>query len=200
MSDAWCETSDVCCLMSDVRHLISDVCCLVSNVWCHTSDIRCLMSDVWCHSSDICCLVFVLWCLLSDVRQLMFVVRRLTSDNNYQMSEVCCQTSDVCCLISDMTCQKISQIQPLLGMSRDEVFITFQNLQLTANIPYGLLNMNVEIKIFIDTDTKKLHCVRTIDDSAIKWNREIISVSSEPRRETFAWISCHTISLKPIRC
>ena len=98
----------------------------------------------------------------------MFVVRRLTSDNNYQMSEVCCQTSDVCCLISDMTCQKISQIQPLLGMSRDEVFITFQNLQLTANLPYGLLNMNVEIKIFIDTDTKKLHCIGNIDDSVIK--------------------------------
>ena len=60
--------------------------------------------------------------------------------------------------------EKISQIQPRLGMSWDEVFITFQNLQLAANLSYGLLNMNVEIKIFIDTDTKKLHCVRTIDE------------------------------------
>lgn len=85
-------------------------------------------------------------------------------------------------------------------MSRDDVFITFQNLQLVANLSFGLLNMNVEIKIFIDTDTKKLHCVKSIDDSTIKWNREIISVSSEPRRETFAYISCHTINLKPIRC
>ena len=53
-------------------------------------------------------------------------------------------------------------------MSRDEVFITFQNLQLAANLPYGLLNMNVESKIFIDTDTKKLHCIGNIDDSVIK--------------------------------
>ena len=67
--------------------------------------------------------------------------------------------------------EKISQIQPVLGMSRDEVFITFQNLQLAANLPYGLLNMNVESKIFIDTDTKKLHCVGNIDDRVIKWIR-----------------------------
>ena len=55
--------------------------------------------------------------------------------------------------------EKISQIQPLLGMSRDEMFITFQNLQLAANLSYSLLNMNIEIKISIDTDTKKLHCI-----------------------------------------
>ena len=67
--------------------------------------------------------------------------------------------------------EKISQIEPLFGMSRDEVFITFQNLQLAANLPYGLLNMNVESKIFIDTDTKKLHCIGNIDDSVIKWIR-----------------------------
>ena len=65
----------------------------------------------------------------------------------------------------------MSQIQPLLGMSRDGVFITFQNLQLAANLPYDLLNMNVESKIFIDTDTKKLHCIGNIDDSVIKWIR-----------------------------
>ena len=53
-------------------------------------------------------------------------------------------------------------------MSRDEVFITFQNLQLAANLPYSLLNMNVEIKIFIDADTKKSHRIGNIDDSAIK--------------------------------
>ena len=73
--------------------------------------------------------------------------------------------------IVDQMWEKISQIQPLLGMSRDEVFITFQNLQLAANLPYGLLNMNVESKIFIDTDTKKLHCIGNIDDSVIKWIR-----------------------------
>jgi len=28
----------------------------------------------------------------------------------------------------------ISKINPLLGMSRDEMFITFQNLQLEANL------------------------------------------------------------------
>ena len=65
----------------------------------------------------------------------------------------------------------MSQIQPLLGMSRDGVFITFQNLKLAANLPYDLLNMNVESKIFIDTDTKKLHCIGNIDDSVIKWIR-----------------------------
>ena len=64
--------------------------------------------------------------------------------------------------------EKISQIQPLLGMSRDEVFITFQNLQLAANLSYGLLNMNVKIKISVDADTKKLHCISNTDDSAIK--------------------------------
>ena len=58
--------------------------------------------------------------------------------------------------IVDQMWEKISQTQPLLGMSTDEVFITFQNLQLAANLPYGLLNMNVEIKIFIDTDTKEV--------------------------------------------
>ena len=47
------------------------------------------------------------------------------------------------------------------------MFVTFQNLQLAANLSYGLLNVNVEIKIFIDTDTKKLHCIGNIDDSAI---------------------------------
>ena len=45
--------------------------------------------------------------------------------------------------------------------------------------------MNVEIKIFIYTDTKKMHCISNIDDSAIKWNKEIISVSAEPHRETY---------------
>ena len=70
--------------------------------------------------------------------------------------------------IVDQMWEKMSQIQPLLGMSRDEVFITFQNLQLAANLPYGLLNMNVESKIFIDTDTKKLHCIGNIDDSVVK--------------------------------
>ena len=39
------------------------------------------------------------------------------------------------------------------------MFITFQNLQLAANLSYSLLNMNIEIKISIDTDTKKLHCI-----------------------------------------
>ena len=58
--------------------------------------------------------------------------------------------------IVDQMWEKISQTQALLGMSTDEVFITFQNLQLAANLPYGLLNMNVEIKIFIDTDTKEV--------------------------------------------
>ena len=70
--------------------------------------------------------------------------------------------------IVDQMWEKISQIQPLLGMSRDEVFITFQNLQLATNLPYGLLNMNVESKIFIDTDTKKLLCIGNIDDSVLK--------------------------------
>ena len=58
--------------------------------------------------------------------------------------------------IVDQMWEKISQTQALLGMSTDEVFITFQNLQLAADLPYGLLNMNVEIKIFIDTDTKEV--------------------------------------------
>ena len=49
---------------------------------------------------------------------------------------------------------------------RDEVLITFQNLQLAANLSHVLLNINVEIKIFIDADTKKLHCIGNIDDSA----------------------------------
>ena len=70
--------------------------------------------------------------------------------------------------VVDQMWEKMSQLQPLLGMSRDEVFITFQNLQLAANLPYGLLNMNVESKIFIDPDTKKLHCIGNIDDSVIK--------------------------------
>ena len=35
----------------------------------------------------------------------------------------------------DQMWEKISQIEPLFGMSRDEVFITFQNLQLAANLP-----------------------------------------------------------------
>ena len=64
--------------------------------------------------------------------------------------------------------EKISQIQPFLGMSGGEMFITFQNLQLVANLSYSLLNMNIEIKISIDTDTKKLHCIGNIDYNAIK--------------------------------
>ena len=39
--------------------------------------------------------------------------------------------------------EKISQIQPLLGMSWDEMFITFQNLQLAANLSYSLLNIKL---------------------------------------------------------
>ena len=57
-------------------------------------------------------------------------------------------------------------------MSRDEVFITFQNLQLAADLSYGSLNMNVEIKSFIDTDTKKFHCISNIDDRAIKSEKQ----------------------------
>ena len=64
--------------------------------------------------------------------------------------------------------EKISQIQPLLGISRDEVFLTFQNLQLAANLSYSLLNMNIEIEIAIDTETKKLHCIGRIDYNTIK--------------------------------
>ena len=65
-------------------------------------------------------------------------------------------------------------------MSRDEVLITLQNSQLRANFSYSVLSMN-EIKIFIDADTKELHCISAIDESAIKWNREIIRVSSKPQ-------------------
>ena len=92
--------------------------------------------------------------------------------------------------------EKISQIQPLLGISRDEVFITFQNLQLVANLSYSPLNMNIEIKISINTDTKKLHCIGSIDYNAIK-RRSLALVPNHI--ETFVWISCHAISLKPIR-
>ena len=52
-------------------------------------------------------------------------------------------------------------------MSRDEVLITFQSSQLRANFSYSVLSMN-EIKIFIDADTKELHCISAIDESAIK--------------------------------
>ena len=64
-------------------------------------------------------------------------------------------------------------------MSRDEVLITLQNSQLRPNFSHSLLSMN-EIKIFIDADTKELNCISDIDESAIKWNREIIRVSSKP--------------------
>ena len=47
-------------------------------------------------------------------------------------------------------------------MSRDEVLITLQNSQLRANFSYKILSMS-EIKIFIDADTKELHCISAID-------------------------------------
>ena len=49
-------------------------------------------------------------------------------------------------------------------------------MQLAANLSYSLLNMNIEIKISIYTDTKKSHCVGNIDYNAIKWNGEIVGI------------------------
>ena len=66
------------------------------------------------------------------------------------------------------------------------MFITFQDLQLAADLSYSLLNMNIKVKVSINANTKKLHCIGSINYNAIKWNREIISVSSKPHRKTFA--------------
>ena len=61
--------------------------------------------------------------------------------------------------------EEIGQIQSLLGMTRDEMLVKFQNLQLATNLSHSPLK--VEIKIFIYADTKKSN-FSNIEDRTIK--------------------------------
>ena len=85
MTEVWCQTSDVRCLMTDV--------------WWQMSDNRCLMSDVWWQMVYVGCLMSYLWWQMSDVRRLMCDkcmipdVRRLVSDTS-MMSHARHQTFD----------------------------------------------------------------------------------------------------------
>ena len=42
--------------------------------------------------------------------------------------------------------EKMGKIPSLLGMSRDEMLVTFVNVQLATNLSYNLLNMNFKLK------------------------------------------------------
>ena len=112
------KTSDVCCLMSNIRRLMlyvmlyncyqmsddsymtAHVCCQLSDIrhlitvtWQQTSDVRCLISDVCCHITVIRRLIsdFIL-CYITVIRHLMSNIRPLIwhqmSDNSYMMSDL----------------------------------------------------------------------------------------------------------------
>ena len=65
------KTSDVCCLMSNVRHLMLYVmllnCYQTSDVRHQTSDNSYMTEHVWCQTSDIRHLITVTWQQTSDV-------------------------------------------------------------------------------------------------------------------------------------
>ena len=113
---AWCQTSDI-------RRLMSDVWYQMSYVWYQTFDVRCHVwcqtFDVWWQTSYVICLMFV-WChQMSDDRRLMSYVWYQTSDGRrlllmydvrWLMLFVWSQMSGVRYLMSDIRCHFYTRV------------------------------------------------------------------------------------------